>query len=79
MGEQEPSLNILMSEGEKVQTRMILPDLLTAPVHEGMAIGRMDYLLGDMVIRSFPVYTASEVEEVTWSWCAKKIIFRYIY
>ncbi len=74
MGERELSLNFLMREDEQVEIQMTIPEQLTAPVYQNMAVGRIDYLLDEKVIRSFPIYTGQAVEAVSWKWCIRKIV-----
>ncbi len=74
LNEEEKSLQVLMREGEEVTAELELPQCLDAPVSESAEVGRIVYRLGDMEIKSYPVYTAGSVDRVTWKWCLDRVL-----
>lgn len=73
VGMESHSLSILMRQDEEAEIRIFVPDSLEAPVKEGMIAGRADYLLGEMTVRSFPIYTTENVERIDLNWCIQKL------
>lgn len=76
--EEEKTLKVLMKDGEETEIRTILPDSITAPVRKGTKVGRVDYILNGMTVKSYPVYTAEEVEKVTPGWCLARVGLMYL-
>lgn len=76
--EDEKSLKILMKEGETVQIRLNLPDGFQAPVAQGTQAGTVDYLLQGEILKSYPVYTAFQAEELTPGGCLDYGLGRFL-
>lgn len=66
---EEESLEILLGENEEVERKVELPDMLEAPVKKGTKVGKVSYVLGGEVLRSYPIYTDGEVKEIDFIWC----------
>ncbi len=74
LDDEEKTFPVLLKEGEQVLVRKELPDTIKAPVRRDAAVGRIEYVLDGTVIRTYPVYAAEDVPEITWNWCAGHIL-----
>ncbi len=51
-----------LTDAQKVESRLLLPPFLYAPVREGEQVGRIQYLAGDQEIYSVPVFAGAGAE-----------------
>lgn len=72
--EEEKSLKLLMAEDEEVVISEDIPKRLKAPLKKGQAVGAVTYRLQGEVVKTFPVYLSSDVEQVTFRWCLDHVI-----
>ncbi len=70
---------ILLREDEALSLRYVLPDKLKAPVRAGTQVGRMEYLLEDIVLKTIPIVAKNDVEQIDFWWCLEQIWKRYIF
>ncbi len=70
---------LLLREDEQFALRYVLPDVLEAPVAAGTVVGKVEYLLEDMVMKTVPVVTKSDVDKIDVVWCFQQIWKRYIF
>lgn len=70
---------LLLREDERFELRYSLPDVLKAPVAAGTQVGKVEYLLGDQVLKTVPVVTKSDVKKIDFMWCFQQIWNRYIF
>lgn len=76
--EGEKHLPLLLREDEKVQIKLGIPSILTAPVEEGQKIGTVDYRLNGALVKQFPVYAKRGVKQMTFPRVARHIIDIFI-
>jgi len=74
----DEQLNILLRKDEEIQIEYELPDQLQAPVKAGTKVGKVRYLLGDEVLKEYPVYTADSVKKIDFGWCFDIIKSKYL-
>ena len=67
-------LTLLMGEGEQVQVKKKVPSILMAPVREGQQVGSVDYYLGDVLVRKYPVYALQGVEKLNLRRAADRVL-----
>jgi D-alanyl-D-alanine carboxypeptidase (penicillin-binding protein 5/6) len=67
-------LTLLMGEGEQVQVKKKVPSILMAPVREGQQVGSVDYYLGDVLVRRYPVYALQGVEKLNLRRAADRVL-----
>lgn len=70
----EMHLPLLMGEEEQVQVTKHLPSILNAPVREGQQVGYVDYSLGGILVKRFPVYAEQAVEKMDLSRSAAHVL-----
>lgn len=69
----EAHLNVLLRQDEVVEVRAELPDSLEAPVYEGDAAGKVEYVLNGEVLASYPVCVQETVEKIDYLWCLERM------
>ena len=74
----EMSLRLLKRKDEKVTIKEDIPKELTAPVREGEAVGSVSYYLEGRLVKSYPVYAAEEAQRISFGWCLKKTLEKYL-
>lgn len=70
---EEKSIPYLLCDEDKVEVKIQVADVLTAPVKEHEEVGTVCYYLNGTLIRRYPVVTKSAVKERTY-----RFIFAYI-
>lgn len=70
---EEESLPFLLCEEDRVEVKTRVETVLDAPVAAGTKVGEVRYYLNEELVKSYGVYTDSEVDERTFPW-----IFKYI-
>lgn len=76
---QEPEeISVLLKKDEKVTVQVSQEESLRAPVEEGQVVGSVKYFLGEQLIREYPVTACSRVDEISFSWCARKVMERFL-
>lgn len=70
----EESLPFLLCEEDRVEVRTRVETVLDAPVAAGTKVGEVRYYLNEELVRSYGVYTDSEVEERSFLWILKYIL-----
>ena len=63
---EEHSMPYLLCEDDKVEVRVRMADVLSAPVAEHEEIGTVCYYLNGTLVKRFPIITAAAVEERTF-------------
>ncbi len=71
-------VNALMCSSDKADTIIDIPAEIKAPVKAGSVIGSVSYTLNGTVIQSFPVYTLSSVNKISYKWCLMNILKYYL-
>ncbi len=74
LAEEEKSLPALIRDGEKISLRVRIPQDIPAPVRKGEKVGEVSCLLGETLLRTYPVYAEEEVPKITWIWCVQHIL-----
>ena len=59
----------LVSADEKVETRILLPKELTAPVKEGQRIGEIQYMIGEEVLLTEEIVSDRDIKKIDFVWC----------
>lgn len=63
----------LVSGDEKVETRVLLPDELAAPVGEGQRIGEILYVIGEEVLLKEEIVADKGVRRIDFAWCLSRV------
>ncbi|MBS6195596.1 MAG: D-alanyl-D-alanine carboxypeptidase [Clostridiales bacterium] len=69
----EISFPLLLRQDEQIRVEYQIPEKLKAPVNEGQLIGKVQYFLGEELLKEYPVYAEKQVDVLDFSWCLKKI------
>ena len=67
-------LTLLMGEGEEARVVKKVPSILMAPVREGQQVGTVDYYLGEVLVKRFPVYAMQGVEKMNLRRAADRVL-----
>ena len=67
-------LTLLMGEGEEARVVKKVPSILMAPVREGQQVGSVDYYLGEVLVKRFPVYAMQGVEKMNLRRAADRVL-----
>ena len=67
-------LTLLMGEGEQARVVKKGPSILMAPVREGQQVGTVDYYLGEVLVKRFPVYAVQGVEKMNLRRAADRVL-----
>lgn len=80
VGYPEPaSLKILMNQNEPVTIKKKVVKELTAPVAAGMAVGQVDYYVGEDLVASFPVTASETVGKWDLEFCVKTLLNGFLF
>lgn len=80
VGYPEPaSLKILMNQNEPVTIKKKVVRELTAPVAAGMAVGQVDYYVGEDLVASFPVTASETVGKWDLEFCVKTLLNGFLF
>lgn len=71
-------LRTLVKEGEHAKMEVEIPKSLDAPVTEGEVVGYVRYLLGDYVLKEFPVVAEQTVLRKGFGWCLRELLREYV-
>lgn len=72
------SLSLLLRADENVRVVYQIPSTLEAPVQEGQQVGKVQYFLGEELLKEYPVYAQRQVNEINYEWCLKKVEEEYL-
>lgn len=72
------SLSLLLRADENVRVVYQIPSALEAPVQEGQQVGKVQYFLGEELLKEYPVYAQRQVNEINYEWCLKKVEEEYL-
>lgn len=80
VGYPEPaSMKILMNQNEPVTIKKKVVRELTAPVAAGMAVGQVDYYVGEDLVASFPVTASETVGKWDLEFCVKTLLNGFLF
>lgn len=74
----EISLSLLLRQDENVRVNYQIPSKLKAPVKEGQQVGKVQYFLGNELLKEYPVYAQRQVDEIDYGWCLKQVEEQYL-
>lgn len=74
----EISLPLLLRQDENVRVNYQIPSKLKAPVKEGQQVGRVQYFLGNELLKEYPIYAQRQVDEIDYGWCLKQVEEQYL-
>ena len=74
----EISLSLLLRQDENVRVNYQIPSKLKAPVKEGQQVGKVQYFLGNELLKEYPIYAQSQVDEIDYGWCLKQVEEQYL-
>ncbi|MCI6431569.1 MAG: D-alanyl-D-alanine carboxypeptidase family protein [Oliverpabstia sp.] len=74
----EISLSLLLRQDENVRVNYQIPSKLKAPVKEGQQVGKVQYFLGNELLKEYPIYAQRQVDEIDYSWCLKQVEEQYL-
>lgn len=69
-----PSEGMLLKEGETWQVRCERKAHMVAPIDSGTKVGEVQYLLGDMVVRSYAIVATENIEKIDYVWCLEQAL-----
>ena len=61
-------------EGEGLQTKILLPDELPAPIERGTPVGSWQLLRGETVLQELPICAAQDVQALSFGYCLQYLI-----
>ncbi|MBR3639910.1 MAG: hypothetical protein IKN50_04820, partial [Clostridia bacterium] len=61
-------------ENAKIETEIVLPETLNAPINEGDVIGKAVFRTGDQVVGEVPVKALEEVPKITFRVLLEKML-----
>ena len=64
----------LLKEDDEFTMKVLVPDVLKAPVQAGELVGSVVYYINGQIVDLFPVYTASEVKKIDLEWRLRQVI-----
>ena len=71
-------LTLLMGEGEEARVVKKVPSILMAPVRGGQQVGTVDYYLGEVLVKRFPVYAMQGVEKMNLRRAADRVLALFL-
>ena len=66
--------DFLLKEDDEFTMKVLVPDILKAPVQAGKLVGSVAYYINGQIVDLFPVYTASEVKKIDLEWRLRQVI-----
>lgn len=72
------TVRILASRADKIELRCRMKEKLQAPAEKGEEAGELYVLLNGSKIESLPVVTTEKIGEITYPWCARKVLWRFL-
>lgn len=66
--------DFLLKEDDEFTMKVLVPDILKAPVQAGELVGSVAYYINGQIVDLFPVYTASEVKKIDLEWRLRQVI-----
>ena len=66
--------DFLLKEDDEFTMKVLVPDVLKAPVQAGELVGSVAYYINGQIVDLFPVYTASEVKKIDLEWRLRQVI-----
>ena len=61
-------------EGRDLQTKILLPDTLQAPVQQGSPVGSWQLLRGETVLQELPICAAQDVQALSFGYCLQYLV-----
>ena len=61
-------------EGRDLQTKILLPDTLQAPVRQGSPVGSWQLLRGETVLQELPICAAQDVQALSFGYCLRYLV-----
>ena len=61
-------------EGRDLQTKILLPDTLQAPVQQGSPVGSWQLLRGETVLQELPICAAQDVQALSFGYCLHYLV-----
>ena len=61
-------------EGRDLQTKILLPDTLQAPVQQGSPVGSWQLLRGKTVLQELPICAAQDVQALSFGYCLRYLV-----
>ena len=72
--EEEGTKELLLGPGEEIALKYELTESLQAPVKKGAYLGKVSYLLGDLVLKEYNITAENSVEKIDFTWCFTQIL-----
>lgn len=66
--------DFLLKEDDEFTMKVLVPDILKAPVQAGELVGSVVYYINGQIVDLFPAYTASEVKKIDLEWRLRQVI-----
>lgn len=74
----EEELVLLINKNENVTQQVTICEKLEAPVYKGQVIGRVDYMIDNMVLKSYEIHADKTVEKKDYTWSVGCIFMKFI-
>lgn len=74
----QEEIKLLLGADEEVQVEVEVKERLSAPIAAGTVVGMVRYTLAGEELRSYPITVKKSVEQISFSWCARKVIKRFV-
>lgn len=72
--EGEGTEKLLLGPDEEIALKYELTESLQAPVKKGAYLGKVSYLLGDIVLKEYNITAENSVEKIDYAWCFTQIL-----
>lgn len=72
--EQAGTEELLLGSGEEIVLKYELTESLKAPVQKGAYLGKISYLLGNLVLKEYHIIAENSVEKIDFAWCFRQIL-----
>jgi D-alanyl-D-alanine carboxypeptidase (penicillin-binding protein 5/6) len=70
---EEQEFGMLMRNGEEVTVRCEMLPYRSAPIRKGETVGKISYLVDDVVVKTDLIVTDQALKEIDLLWCAEKV------
>ncbi len=77
--DEEKNRRLLLKSSDEILCRVMLPDVISAPVKKGQKIGQITYTLNGAALYTYPVLASSTISGRTFSWCLNRVFHSYFH
>lgn len=77
LSDNEGELLVLLSENDRVETKVYLPKKVNAPVEVNQVVGKMEYVVNEEVVKTCEIRTKAGVKEHCFSWSLSYVVDKW--